>query len=68
MNKTRFELDLIAKTKELVALYRRYNPTGTYLNIAFLETDNGKGRLFINNAYNDKDHSKPINIRQEIDI
>lgn len=68
MNNSRIELDLMNKAKELVRLYRKYNPNGTYLNLAFLETEEGTGRIFINNSYNDKDHSKPINIRQEIEI
>jgi len=66
--KNRIELDMTAKAMELIRLYKRYNPNGNYLSIAFVQTDDDKIRIHINNAYYDKDHGHPINIVEDMTL
>lgn len=64
----RLERELVLKTRDLILLYKRYNPKGTYLNISFLQTGDDSGRIHINNAYYDKDHLHPVDVKEDIPV
>lgn len=68
MTKDRIELEIILKTREIIQMYRRYNPKGNYLNISFLQTEEKKGRIHINNAFYDRDHLHSIDITEDISL
>jgi len=68
ISKYRLEKDLVQKTKELIKLYRQYNPNGNYLHISFLQTKADSGRVHINNAFYDRDHMHPIDIKEDISL
>ena len=68
MSKARLEQEIILKTREIVMLYRRYNPNGNYLNISFLQTEKNKGRIHVNNAHYDRDHLHKVDISEDIPL
>lgn len=63
---SRIESEIKIKAKELVALYNRYNPSGSYLNLSIIRIGQDVFRIRCNNAFYDKDHRKPINITEDI--
>lgn len=68
MTKERLEMEIILKTREIFRLYKHYNPNGNYLNISVIETEEGKARLHVNNAFYDRDHSKKIDISEDVKL
>lgn len=62
------ELDLVRKVKEIVKYYKRLNPSSTYLNITFIQTEDGKGRISINNSMCDENDlfRNPIHIKEDV--
>lgn len=64
--RSREQQEIFLKARELVKAYKKYNPNGTYLSLAFLQTDEHVGRLHIANAYYDKDHMHPLDIKEDI--
>lgn len=65
MTRSECESEIIAKLKEIVAIYHKYNPAGTYLSIIYLD-----GYLLnANNRYYSKespDYEFPIQVNSEI--
>lgn len=68
MKNRAIELELTVKAMELARLYRKFNPRGNYLNISFLEIEENKGRIHINNAYYDRDHNHPVDVIRDFDL
>lgn len=62
----REQQELFIKARELVKTYRKYHPNGTYLNFSFLQTGDQTGRIHLNNAYYDRDHLHPVDIKEDI--
>lgn len=68
LNNSRVENELYLAALKLVKVYRQYNPKGNYLNLSFLQIDEMKGRIHINNAFYDRDHLHPIDISEDIPL
>lgn len=68
MSKARYEKEMILKMREIILLYKRINPTGTYLNLSFLQTAGDKGRIHINNAHYDRDRMNSVDITEDIPL
>lgn len=68
MTKERLEMEIILKTREIFRLYKHYNPNGNYLNISVIETEEGKARLHVNNAFYGRDHLHKIDISEDVKL
>lgn len=64
MNRTECESEIMAKLKEIVEIYHKYNPAGTYLIMAYLDD-----WFNVNNRYYDEespDYELPIQVNSDI--
>ena len=59
MTKEVVEMKMVDKVKELIEIYKEYNPNGDYLSIGiFIKS----GHININNTYWDEDVDAPVNV------
>ena len=62
MERKEFEEKMMEKLKEIVNIYKQYNPKGDYLGMCYTEFG-----MMINNEYYAKDQETPINIFLGVD-
>lgn len=59
MTKEAVEMKMVDKVKELIEIYKEYNPNGDYLNIRiFIKC----GHINISNSFWDEDADAPVNV------
>lgn len=66
--RSREQQEIFLKARELVKAYKKFHPNGTYLSVAFIQTDEHVGRIHLNNAFFDKDHLHPLDMTEDIAI
>ena len=65
MTRTECQNEIMAKLKEIVEIYHKYNPAGTYLSMTYLDDD----WLNVNNRYYNEespDYELPIQVYSDI--
>lgn len=65
MTRSECESKIMAKLKEIVAIYHKYNPAGTYLSMIYLDDD----WLHVNNRYySEESLDSEFPIQAQLDI
>ena len=59
MTKEVVEMKMVDKVKELIEIYKEYNPNGDYLSIGIFIKH---GHISIHNTYWDEDADAPVNV------